>query len=140
MMTNEHELITILDQGETLAVEFKSDARGLPDRDLVAAVVALANTEGGLILFGVEDDGAVTGAQPGHQDSTGLVALVVNRTKPSVAVSAEVVDWGNKKVLRILVPRSRNIISTSDGRLLRRRIMASGRPRIMPCRMPLQSC
>ncbi len=39
MKTNEHELKTILANGETLTVEFKSDARGLPDRDLVAAKV-----------------------------------------------------------------------------------------------------
>ena len=44
----EHELKTILAKGETLTVEFKSDTKGLSDRDLVAAVIAMANTEGGL--------------------------------------------------------------------------------------------
>lgn len=132
MKTNEHELKTILANGETLTVEFKSDARGLPDRDLVAAVIAMVNTKGGLLLLGVEDEGTVTGVQPRHQDATGLVALVANRTKPSVAVRAEVVDWGNKKVLRIMVPMSRIIVSTSDGLLLRRRLMASGRPEDVP--------
>ena len=33
---------------ESLTVEFKSDVRGLPDRDLVLAVVAMANTDGGV--------------------------------------------------------------------------------------------
>ncbi len=132
MKTNKHELKTILANGETLTVEFKSDARGLPDRDLVAAVVALVNTEGGLLLLGVEDEGTVTGVQPRHQDATGLVALVANRTKPSVAVRAEVVDWGDKKVLRIMAPKSRSIVATSNGLLLRRRLMTSGRPEDVP--------
>ncbi|HIJ57870.1 MAG TPA: ATP-binding protein [Deltaproteobacteria bacterium] len=69
---NEHELKTLLAKGETLTVEFKSDVKGLSDRDLVAAVAAMANTEGGLILLGVEDDGTVTGVQPPHKDTAGF--------------------------------------------------------------------
>jgi ATP-dependent DNA helicase RecG len=50
--TNEHEMKALLDTGEALTVEFKSDPKGgLPDRDLVTAVVAMANTEGGLIIL-----------------------------------------------------------------------------------------
>jgi ATP-dependent DNA helicase RecG len=86
------EILTLLKAGETLTVEFKSDLKGLSDRDLVAAVVAMANTEGGFILLGVEDDGTVTSVQPRHQDVAGLVALIANRTSPSVAVRADVVD------------------------------------------------
>ena len=87
----------LLKAGETLTVEFKSDVKGLSDRDLVAAVVAMVNTEGGLILLGVEDDGTVTGVQSIHQDITGLVALIANRTRPSVAVRAEIFDWATKE-------------------------------------------
>jgi ATP-dependent DNA helicase RecG len=122
----------LLIAGESLTVEFKSDVKGLSDRDLVAAVVAMANTEGGLILVGVEDDGNVTGVQSSHQDTAGLVALIANRTSPSVAVRADVVDWGGRKILRIQTPKSRGIVSTSDGLLVRRRLMASGRPEAVP--------
>ena len=132
MNTNEHELKALLAEGETLTVEFKSDLKGLPDRDLVAAVVAMANTEGGLILLGVEDDGTVTGVQPIHQDLAGLAALIANRTNPSIAVRVEVDDWNNKKCLRIQVPKVKDIVSTSDGLLLRRRLMASGKPEAVP--------
>jgi ATP-dependent DNA helicase RecG len=132
MDANEHELKTLLAKGETLTVEFKSDAKSLPDRDLVATVVALGNTEGGLILLGVEDDGTVTGVQPSHEDAAGLAALIANRTSPSVAVRTEVIDWDNKKILGIQVPKSRGIVSTSDGLLLRRRLLASGRPEAVP--------
>ena len=132
MDTNEHEIKTIRDNGETLAIEFKSDVKGLPDRDLVAAVVALANTEGGLILLGVEDDGTVTGVQPNHQDTTGLKALIANRTSPSVAISTEIIEQDGKKILSITVPKSSSIVSTTDGLVLRRRLMASGRPEAVP--------
>ncbi len=97
-MTSEHELTTILETGETLTVEFKSDAKsGLPDRDLVAAVVAMANTEGGLILLGVEDDGSVTGVQTAHQDMTGLKAMIANRTSPPTAVSKEIIEHDDEE-------------------------------------------
>ena len=49
---------------ESLTVEFKSDRERLADRDLVAAVICLANTEGGELYVGVEDDGVITGLHP----------------------------------------------------------------------------
>lgn len=133
MDTNEHEIRTVIDKGETLTVELKSDMKGgLPDRDLISAVIAMANTEGGLILLGVEDDGSITGVQPSHQDTNGLDALIANRTSPSVAVSTEIIEWEGKKILGINVPKSHSIVSSTDGLVLRRRLMASGRPEAVP--------
>jgi ATP-dependent DNA helicase RecG len=132
MDASKQEVQIVLDKGETLTVEFKSDTKGLPDRDIVAAAVAMANTEGGLILLGVEDDGAVTGVQLVHQDTAGLVALIANRTSPSVAVRAELLTYQNKKILSVKVPKSRSIVSTTEGQLLRRRIMATGKPESVP--------
>jgi ATP-dependent DNA helicase RecG len=132
MGTNKHEITALLEKGETIDVEFKSDIKGLPDRDLVAAVVAIANTEGGLILLGVEDDGSVTGVQPNHQDTTGLKALIANRTSPSISVSTEIIEHDKKKILSIAVPKSHSIVSSTDGLVLRRRLMASGKPEAVP--------
>lgn len=132
MDMDKRELKTLLAQGETLTVEFKSDAKGLPDRDLVAAVVALANTEGGVLLIGVEDDGAVTGVQPYHEDVAGLAALIANRTNPPLAVGTEILILGEKKILGVYVTKARSIVSTTDGLLLRRRLLASGKPEAVP--------
>ena len=41
----EQEIQALIRGGENLAVEFKSDVKSLPDRDLVAAVVALARPD-----------------------------------------------------------------------------------------------
>ncbi|MCK9303765.1 MAG: putative DNA binding domain-containing protein [Bacteroidales bacterium] len=57
MDTDQHKIEKLIQQGESLTLEFKSDLKCLPDRDLVAAVVSLANTDGGELLLGVEDDG-----------------------------------------------------------------------------------
>lgn len=77
-----NELMALIERGESLMLEFKSDAKRLPDRDLVAAVVALANTEGGYLLLGVEDDGTITGLHPEHQNLAGMPALIANKTNP----------------------------------------------------------
>jgi ATP-dependent DNA helicase RecG len=54
--------------GETYEVEFMGEGRErFNDRDLVEAVVCLANGSGGVLLVGVEDDGTVTGARPRHE-------------------------------------------------------------------------
>jgi ATP-dependent DNA helicase RecG len=132
MSGSEREMTGLLAVGETLTVEFKSDLKRLPDRDLVATVVALANTEGGIVLVGVEDDGTVTGAHPDHQDPPGLAALVANRTNPPIAVGAELFEAQGHCVLLIRVPKARAIVSTSEGLLVRRRLLADGRPEAVP--------
>jgi hypothetical protein len=42
MNANEHEIAKLILPGESLALEFKSDLKCLPGRDLVATVVSLA--------------------------------------------------------------------------------------------------
>lgn len=127
------EIKTLLKNGETLTIEFKSDTKGgLSDRDIVAAVVAMANTEGGLVLLGVEDDGTVSGIQAHHQDTIGLQALIANRTSPAVSVSTELIEIDGKKILAITVPKSQSIVTTTDGLVVRRRLMADGKPQAVP--------
>lgn len=61
MSETKRQILELIHQGENLTTEFKSDLKCLLDRELVAAVVALANTEGGDLLLGVEDNGGITG-------------------------------------------------------------------------------
>lgn len=134
-MTNERSsahIIELIRRGESLTLEFKSDAKGLPDRDLVAAVVALANTKGGDLLLGVEDDGRITGLHPNHQNLTGLPALIANRTIPPLTVRVEAVETKQGTIARIMVQKSRQLVSTSEGLLQRRRLMADGKPEAVP--------
>jgi ATP-dependent DNA helicase RecG len=134
-MMNDLSSVTINDlirEGESLTVEFKSDAKSLPDRDLVAAVVALANTEGGDLLLGVEDDGRITGLHSTHQNISGLPALIANKTNPPLSVRVEGIETQQGTIARIMVQKSRQLVSTSEGLLLRRRLMANGNPEAVP--------
>ena len=132
MDTNEHEIVELIRQGESLTLEFKSDRKCLPDRELVATVVSLANTEGGDLLLGVEDDGTVTGLHPNHVNVSGIPALIANKTNPAISVRVERCDIQGRSIARISVPKSRQLTSTSDGLLQRRRLKLDGIPEAVP--------
>ena len=121
-----------LPPAETLTVEFKSDRKRLSDTDLVEALVGLANTEGGELWLGVEDDGHATGLHPDHAALLGLAGLVAARTSPAMQVNVESVDVDGLKVARIRVPKAQGEVATQAGVYLRRRIKHDGTPECVP--------
>lgn len=129
---DESDLRTIIKKGETISVEFKSDIKGLSDRELILSIVALANTEGGFLILGVEDNGLVTGIHANHKDLYNLPALISNKTNPPIEVSVVEIKCTEGVVATISVPKSTNIISTSDGTILHRRLMQNGKPEAVP--------
>jgi ATP-dependent DNA helicase RecG len=123
--------------GEQYDVEFKSEQRErLNDRDLVEAVVCLANGSGGALLIGVEDDGTVTGARPRHEadrtDPLRLQALIANSTQPPVSVAVATIHVEGHDVLVVHVPNSPRVVGTTKGTYVRRAIAADGRPTCLP--------
>lgn len=118
----------MIPEKDSLTVEFKSDRKKLSDDVLIDAVVAFANTEGGDIYLGVEDDGSITGLHKDHKDSTRVAAFIANRTVPPVSVRVEVVEEETANVLKISVPKSRSIVASSSGKIQRRQIKADGEP------------
>lgn len=128
----EQELRELVAQGESLKLEFKSDRNSLPDRELIAALVGLANTDGGKLLLGVEDNGTVTGLHPNHAHLAGLPAMVANKTMPSLAVTVNALEIDGHRVGCIVVPFSRQLISTTEGVVQRRRLKLNGTPESVP--------
>lgn len=117
---------------ESLEIEFKSDLKCYPDHDLIEEIVGMTNTVGGVLFLGVEDNGTITGVHKKHKDAIGVTALIANSTVPPIAVRAEVITEEDKEVLKIEIPRSRGVISTASGKMLRRRIKLDGLPEIIP--------
>ena len=123
----------IIPDRETLTVEFKSDRpKKLQDSDIFDAVVAFANTDGGDLYLGVEDNGEITGVHQEHANPIALSAYIANNTVPPVSVRTEIVDE-TEPVLRISVPKSYGgIIATSSGRIMRRRMKHDNTPENIP--------
>lgn len=119
-------------QKESLTVEFKSDRKCLSDSDIIDAVVGLANTEGGTLYLGVEDNSTVTGLHTNHDDCLKMSVLVANRTVPSVSARIDMVEINGFQVMVFEVAKSRSIVATAGGKVLKRRLKANGEPENVP--------
>lgn len=135
---------------ESLTVEFESELsqrsdgstkpRKLPDGELIDTVIALSNTEGGVLYLGVEDDGTPTGIHEEHSDVTRLSAFIANKTVPPVPARVSTLllsrdgsaNEEGVQVTRIEVPKSTAIVAASDGKIMRRRLKADGTPESAP--------
>ena len=117
---------------ETLIIEFKSDKTGYSDNDLIDEIVGMTNTQGGELYLGVEDNGEISGVGKKRQDPIGAVALIANRTIPSISTRAEIIVEEGVPVLKIEIPMSRTIVATTDGKILKRRLKLDGTPENVP--------
>ncbi len=117
---------------ETLTVEFKSDRKKYSDANLFEDVVAFANTEGGDLYLGIEDDGRITGVHADHANPIMLSAYIANNTVPPISIRAEIIEE-EAPVLKISVPKSSGgIVATASGKILRRRIKMDNTPENVP--------
>lgn len=100
------ELLEIISQGETSKVEFKGDIDS-PDK-LTAEMVAFANSLGGLLIIGVDDNGDVKGLSKDQLKKYQNLAmnLAASNTKPPIgSIWTEVVKIEDKNVLLIQIEK-----------------------------------
>ncbi len=90
-----------------------------PDQ-VLETIVAFANTEGGDIVVGADAQGRVTrGLQA--EDAEDIAALAVTQVRPPLQVEAETYELPQGSVLVFHVPRSPELHTLPDGRVLARR-------------------
>ena len=135
MKLNEETVSAIIASGESLSTEFKSDRSGtdgkkcLDDTTVFEEVVALANTQGGFFLLGVEDDKTITGIHPKRARPINpdlLRSFVFNNTVPSILTEVAVVTIDDKEVIVIRVDKQPSLSATANGRMLQRHIGVHG--------------
>ena len=129
------QLENLIAAGESVEREFKSDRSKISDNTIYEEVVALANTDGGVLLIGVEDDGTVTGAQPRHgrtTDPAKLRAAIFNNTVPNVNTRIHVPVHPQEPVIVIEVDSYPEPCATASGKSLRRTFGADGKPQTVP--------
>ena len=97
---------------ETLTIEFKSDKKCLPMDDLYKEVVAMANTDGGIICLGMENDGSVSGLHNQHSDITKMAAEIQTHTVPAQYTVMHIENWEGCDVLVIEIKMSRQLVMT----------------------------
>lgn len=122
---------------ETLKAAFKSARKDLEEAALIDEVTGMANACGGSIYLGVEGDGTITGVYSNSDDpidENRIAALVGSMTVPPVPIRVEWMKENGLDVLKLEVSASRSIISTMEGKVLRRRLKTDGSPETVPMR------
>jgi predicted HTH transcriptional regulator len=84
---NKYQLQQLVAQGEGLQLEFKRKANH-PDK-IVKEVVAFANTKGGKLLIGVDDDKSIVGLKYANEDEFVLKQAIDKHCKPAVQYTIE---------------------------------------------------
>jgi predicted HTH transcriptional regulator len=99
------EINKLAQQGEGLKIEFKKKA-AFPDK-IVKEIIAMANTEGGNLLIGVDDDGTVSGQRFIEEEVFVMQKAIREQIKPELVYEVEVVKLNPKKGVAVFsIPRS----------------------------------
>lgn len=113
----------ILKIGESINTEFKSwnKVSDMKKRINLAVdeLIAFANNKGGTLYFGVEDNGEVTGCD-GNYDLQNIIESIYEKTRPSIFVGPEEIEYNGKKVIALTVASDGITHATTDGRCLKR--------------------
>lgn len=120
---NISEFENVLKKGESTNVEFKSWIKASNMKERIALVVdeliAFANSKGGTVYLGVEDNGIVTGCI-GNYDLQGIVEAIYDKTRPPLFTEAGEIEYKGKIVITLSVEHDGITYATTDGRCLRR--------------------
>lgn len=120
---NIDDFVEILKIGESINTEFKSwnKVSDMKKRINLAVdeLIAFANNKGGTLYFGVEDNGEVTGCD-GNYDLQNIIESIYEKTRPSIFVDPEEIEYDGKKVIALTVASDGITHATTDGRCLKR--------------------
>lgn len=92
-------------EGEHAHLEFKRKVAH-PEK-IVREIVAFANTEGGNLLIGVNDEGHLSGLKYPEEDAYVLDRAIARYCKPPVSYEREYIPLSGKKtIIRYYIPKS----------------------------------
>jgi len=90
-------------EGKTL--EFKRDLSSLPP--ILKTLVVFANSAGGTLVIGVQDDGEVVGIVDALREEERLASSVADGIRPAMTPDIDLVSHDGKTLLLVRVPHWR---------------------------------
>jgi hypothetical protein len=96
----------LIAQGENQQLDFKFEISD--SKKIARSLVAFANTDGGRLLIGVKDNGAIAGVRS-EEEYYMVEAAAHLFCKPEVKFQTKEWEIDNKLVLEVIVPRSKEI-------------------------------
>lgn len=94
----------LIEQGEGFEVEFKRKVSS-PEK-IARALAAFANTRGGHLLFGVDDDGSVVGVESEKSEVDLIVTAGTSFCDPPIQPEIDIVAYDGLDVIVAYVPES----------------------------------
>ena len=103
MNLSEKELSRLIKQGENESVEFKS-SRVRPE-SLSREIVAFANTNGGTLIIGIEDDGFIAGVSLKKNFEEWVANVTRNNVVPAINIKTSKIEVNKKKLIVLSIPK-----------------------------------
>ncbi len=100
------QLQAIIELGETDKVEFKRKFSGF--EKIAKEMIALANTRGGMLIIGVDDDGSVVGVDSEKHEIELITTAGEVYCEPAIDADIEVVEIEGEDVIVVHIPESQS--------------------------------
>jgi predicted HTH transcriptional regulator len=103
---NRRQLLELIEEGENLQCEFKRHFT-TPEK-IAREMIAFANTKGGYIIFGVDDDKTVVGVDSEKSESEMIKDAAENHCEPPLNYSIDFIELYGKELVVASIPESEN--------------------------------
>lgn len=103
---NRRHLLELIEEGENIQCEFKRHFT-TPEK-IAREMIAFANTKGGYMIFGVDDDREVVGVDSEKSESEMIKDAAENYCEPPLVYSIDFIELYGKEVVVASIPESEN--------------------------------
>lgn len=103
---NRRHLLELIEEGENIQCEFKRHFT-TPEK-IAREMIAFANTKGGYMIFGVDDDKEVVGVDSEKSESEMIKDAAENYCEPPLIYSIDFIDVYGKEIVVVSIPESDN--------------------------------
>lgn len=98
------EVLSLIEEGENLHCELK--LKFSSSEKIAREMCAFANTKGGVIFFGVEDDKTIVGVESEKSETELIIEAANNFCEPPVPFTVQYMEFYGKEVVIVEVPES----------------------------------
>jgi len=98
------ELLELIEKGENIHCEFKRKFSS--PQKIAKEMMAFANTKGGYILFGVDDDKEIVGVESEKSEAELIKDTAANYCEPPLLYNIDFIDYKGKEVVIAEIPES----------------------------------
>ena len=101
---NRRQLINLIENGENLNVEFKQ--RFSDYEKISKEIIAFANTNGGYIIFGIDDNGKTYGVESEKEIVELVKETINNYCEPKIDYDISYIELEHKEIVVLEIPES----------------------------------